>query len=399
MSTRTDADPRRGSGSRGHLPRFTSAVPDRSMRVLMISKALVTGVYQKKLEELASHPDIELLAVVPSCWNERRVGNIRLARRFTEGYTLAEEHMRFNGRHHIHYYPGLAKHVHAFRPDLMHIDEEPYNLVTAHATRLARQIGARTIFFTWQNLDRRYPPPFSLFERYCYRHAAAALAGNEDARSVLRRKGFRGPVEVIPQFGVDPEIFQPPATGRDVTREFTIGYYGRLVPEKGIDTLIDAVALLDPRPRVIIVGSGERRPQLEARAAQRGLSGRVEFREAIPSDAIPALLAELDVVVVPSRTRPNWKEQFGRVIVESMACEVPVIGSDSGEIPSVIGDAGLVFPEGDASALAACVKSLSLDREQARLLGQAGRERVMRCYTQREIARATREVYLRVMDR
>jgi glycosyltransferase involved in cell wall biosynthesis len=368
------------------------------MRVLMLSKALVTGVYQKKLEELAAFPDVELLAVVPPSWKESRVGEIRLSRRFTSGYTMVEEPMRFNGHHHIHHYPGLAKQINAFRPDLVHIDEEPYNLVTAHATRLARQIGARTVFFTWQNLDRRYPPPFSLFERYCYSRASAAIAGNEDARSVLRRKRFRGPIEVIPQFGVDPDFFKPAETRRDPSRELTVGYYGRLVPEKGIDTLIEAVALLDQRLRVIIVGSGESRGALQSLATQRGIDGLVEFRDAVSSDAVPVLLSELDVVVVPSRTRPNWKEQFGRVIVESMACEVPVIGSDSGEIPHVIGEGGLVFPEGDAAALALRLKSLIADREQVTTLGQAGRQRVLRQYTQRQIARATHDLYLRILE-
>ena len=161
------------------------------MRVLMISKALVTGVYQKKLEELAALPDLDLLVVVPPEWVEHRVGTTRLERRFTTGYDLRVEPMRFNGNHHIHFYPGLATCVRAFKPELIHIDEEPFNLVAAHATRLAGQARAKTIFFTWQNLDRRYPPPFSLFERYCYRHASLALAGNAEAVRVLRRKGFQ----------------------------------------------------------------------------------------------------------------------------------------------------------------------------------------------------------------
>ncbi len=147
------------------------------MRVLMVSKALVTGVYQKKLEELAALPDIELLAVVPPSWSENRVGTIPLKRMFTNGYEMAVEEMRLNGRHHVHYYPGLGKQMRRFKPDLVHIDEEPYNLVCAQATMLARRAKARTIFFTWQNLDRRYPPPFSLFERYCYSRARPRWPG------------------------------------------------------------------------------------------------------------------------------------------------------------------------------------------------------------------------------
>ena len=137
------------------------------MRVLMLSKALVTSVYQQKLEELAALPDIELLAIVPPHWLEGRVGAMPLVRRASEraNYELAVEPMRFNGHHHTHYYPGLARRMREFKPDLVHIDEEPFNLVAAHAMRLARRHKARTVFFTWQNLHRRYPPPFASLTR------------------------------------------------------------------------------------------------------------------------------------------------------------------------------------------------------------------------------------------
>jgi glycosyltransferase involved in cell wall biosynthesis len=366
------------------------------MRILMVSKALVTGVYQKKLEELAALPDLELLAVVPPFWAESRVGAIPLKRMFTSGYELAVEEMRFNGRHHLHYYPGLGKQMRRFKPDLVHIDEEPYNLVCAQATRLARRARARTIFFTWQNLDRRYPPPFSIFERYCYSRASAALAGNEDAKRVLIRKGFQKPVEVVPQFGVDPEFFSPRPRLRD-GNEFTIGYYGRLVPEKGIDTLVEAVSQLPPTARAIIVGGGESLASLRELALRLGVAELIEFRGPIPAETIPDFLAELDVVVVPSRTRPNWKEQFGRVIIEAMACQTPVIGSNSGEIQRVIDNPNLVFPEGDSRALAARIQSLIDDPERTRQLGLAGRQRVLDHYTQARIAAATYRVYERVL--
>jgi glycosyltransferase involved in cell wall biosynthesis len=356
----------------------------------------VTGVYQKKLEEMAALPDIELLAVVPPFWIESRVGPIPLKRMFTHGYELAVEEMRFNGHHHIHYYPGLGRQLRRFRPDIVHIDEEPYNLVCAQATLLARRVNARTIFFTWQNLDRRYPPPFSGFERYCYAHASSALAGNGDAKCILRRKGFTKPIEVIPQFGVDPDIFSPRERPRDCD-VFTVGYYGRLVPEKGIDTLIEAVALLPERARAVIVGAGESLVPLQEQAQRLGITGRVEFRGPVPTETIPDLLAEMDVIVVPSRTRPNWKEQFGRVIIEAMACEVPVIGSDSGEIPHVIGNPALIFSEGDSRALAARIQSLIDDPTRTRQLGLAGRRRVLDHYTQAQVAAATYRVYQGVL--
>jgi glycosyltransferase involved in cell wall biosynthesis len=364
----------------------------------MISKALVTGVYQKKVEELARLPGIELGVIVPPYWIEERVGRLPFVPLFTSNYQLAVEPMRFNGHHHIHYYPGLRRRMREFRPDMVHVDEEPYNLVTTQAVRLARRFGAKTVFFTWQNLYRRYPPPFRLFERYNYRHVGAGIVGNHDAGRVLRRKGFRKSIEVIPQFGIDPALYRPLAVRRRPIDGAVIGYVGRIVPEKGIETLIEAVARLASRPTLRVVGSGDHRLTLELLAERLGVRDRVRFQPAVPAEQVPELLNELDALVLPSRTQPNWKEQFGRVLVEAMACEVPVIGSDSGEIPNVIGEAGLIFPEGDASALSALIRRVIEDDALARELGSAGRRRVLALYTQERIAQQTYQLYRRVLS-
>jgi glycosyltransferase involved in cell wall biosynthesis len=108
---------------------------------------------------------------------------------------------------------------------------------------------------------------------------------------------------------------------------------------------------------------------------------------------MPSFYNKLDAIVVPSRTRSNWKEQFGRVIIEAMACGVPVIGSDSAAIPEVVGDDGLIFPEGQVEALAACLQHLIDDSKLRRILGERGRTRVLRQYTQAQVAAQTVKVY------
>ena len=128
-------------------------------------------------------------------------------------------------------------------------------------------------------------------------------------------------------------------------------------------------------------------------AHELGLVGRVAFAGKIPTAQMPEFYHRLDVLVLPSRTRPNWKEQFGRVLVEAMACGVPVIGSDSGEIPHVAGDAGLIFTEGQVDALRACLAKL-VDKPELRAnLGRQGRERVLAHYTQAQMADRTYQVY------
>jgi len=361
------------------------------MRVLMISKACVVGAYQRKIEELAKFEDIELTLIVPPYWLEKG-RKIPLERLHTSGYELLVEPLALNGHFHLHFYPGLRNQVERFKPEIMHVDEEPYNLATFQAIYLAKKAGARALFFTWQNLLRRYPPPFSWIERYNLKNAAYAIAGNREGKEVLRAKGYRGPMTVIPQFGVDPEIYKPNAHGK---REgvFCIGYIGRLVEEKGVDLLLHALSDLPGEWHLRILGSGPQKERLQSLVQELGLEGHVAFDPPLLSSEMPNYYRGLDLLVLPSRTRPNWKEQFGRVLIEAMATGVPVVGSDSGEIPHVIGEAGLIFPEDDALALREAIERIRGDERLRQRLARAGRERVLERYTQAQIALETYQVY------
>ena len=369
------------------------------MRVLMISKALVAGTSQRKLEELAKCPGVELTLVTPPYWNHDDGSKQTLERLYTTGYQMIVTPMKLNGNYHLHYYPELGKIMREVRPEVVHIDEEPYNFATFQAMRLAVGLKARALFFTWQNLYRNYPPPFRQMELYNYRHASAALAGNRDAEEVLRRKGYRGPIHIIPQFGFDTDIYKrtKPRNARAAADPFTIGYIGRLVESKGLPQVIDALATLPDNCRVVLIGHGPMKSELEEQAARLGVTERVTFRGSVPTYEIPDELQKLDVLVLPSLTCPNWKEQFGRVLCEAMACETPVIGSDSGEIPYVIGDGGLIFPEGNASELAVRIRQLLDSPDLYAQLARNGRQRVLDHYTQEHIARQTYEVYLEML--
>jgi glycosyltransferase involved in cell wall biosynthesis len=384
-----------GTDERGVCPMPLTTL---RMRILMVSKACLVGAYQTKLEEIAKFEDVELAVIVPPVWQDP-AGDVPLERAHTNGYQLYVDPIRFNGQFHLHYYPRLKKRLQQFRPHILHMDEEPYNLATWLAMRQAKAAGAKALFFSWQNIERRYPFPFNLMERHILQTADYAIMGNAEAARVWRAKGYEGPYRVIPQFGVNPTIFHPPQR-RDPGRGFVIGSAGRrLVAEKGIDVLLRAAAHLPGIWRVQIAGDGPQRRELETLAQELEIAGRVHFEGTIPSAQMPAYLRQLDVLVLPSRTLSNWKEQFGRVLIEAMACEVAVIGSDSGEIPRVIGDAGLIFPEDDAEALRAHLHSL-MQREGLRdALGKAGRQRVLAHFTQAQIAAKTVDVYREMGDR
>jgi len=361
------------------------------MRVLMLSKACVVGTYQRKLEEMARLPEVTLRVLVPPEWRDPDRGTLPLERVYVEGYDLRVTPLRFNGHFHLHYYPQFGQQVRDFRPDIVHIDEEPYNLATWHALWHARRAGAKTLFFSWQNINRRYPWPVRLGERWVLRTVDYAVAGTESAARIWHAKGYQGPLAVIPQFGIDPDLFRPPPRPR-AGATFTVGFVGRLVEQKGGALLLDGLAQLDGAWHLDIIGDGPEKSALMNQARRLGIAERVTCGT-LPSTRMPGYYQGIDVLVVPSLTRPNWKEQFGRVIVEAMACGAPVIGSSSGAIPEVIGDAGLIFPEGNVAALVDRLRQVLRSPEVRRDLATRGRERVLERYTQAQVAAQTVEVY------
>ena len=195
------------------------------------------------------------------------------------------------------------------------------------------------------------------------------------------------------QFGVDPDFFHP-SLQRESGRGFVIGSANRrLVKEKGVDLLLRAAAKLPGIWRLHIAGEGPEKQNLQQLALELGIRRQVHFDGAVSSEQMPAYLRQMDVLTLCSRTLTNWKEQFGRILVEAMACEVPVIGSDCGEIPNVIGSGGMVFPEENVDVLHAHLLELMQSEEKRRSLGKNGRRRVLEKYTQAQIAAQTVAVY------
>jgi glycosyltransferase involved in cell wall biosynthesis len=161
---------------------------------------------------------------------------------------------------------------------------------------------------------------------------------------------------------------------------FTIGYAGRLVQSKGLMDLLAATRALEAPVELLLIGDGELRGQLEGQAIP---GSNVRVLHGLAHDQMASAYAQLDVLVLPSRTTSTWKEQFGRVIVEALWCGVPVLGSDSGEIPWLIGltEGGLVFAEGNQEMLAAQLAELRASPALRQSLAQTGRSAVERLFS------------------
>ena len=238
--------------------------------------------------------------------------------------------------------------------DLIDMHEEPFGLAVGEVLvlRWLRARGTPYLVCSAQNIDKRYPIPFRWIERWSLRRAAGAYTCNSDAGEILRRKGLTGQLELLP-LGVDVERFRPLDRPAPAGR-LRVGFVGRLIPHKGVEVLLGALAH-DERLDADIFGAGPEFDTLVALANKLGLTSRVTFHGHVDEAMLPGVFPTFDVLAVPSLPVPGWIEQFGRVVVEAQASGVPAVASASGALPEVVGRAGLLVPPGDSAALAAAL--------------------------------------------
>jgi glycosyltransferase involved in cell wall biosynthesis len=152
-----------------------------------------------------------------------------------------------------------------------------------------------------------------------------------------------------------------------------------------VDLLTSVLDRLPQPWNALLVGSGPLEDALARWAAPHG--AHVRIVTGVRHDEVPAYFNAMDVVCVPSRTTPGWREQFGRVLIEAFACGVAVMGSDSGEVPHVIGDAGVVVGEADVAGWQAGLARLLDDAALRREYAERGRARAHANYSWSVVAR------------
>lgn len=366
-----------------------------------MSHTYVVKTNQQKLLKLSRRRDINLTLISPHKW-KHELKTYQLKKSRDENFDIIPLKTVLNRRISLYFYPTMHKWFYRLKPDIVHIEEESWAFSTFQAMGFKKISGSKILFFTWENIYKAHWPPFSFFERYVLKHADRAIAGNHEGRKILLRKGFRKSIDVLPQLGVDPELFKK-EDSRSLRKKlgltgFTIGYVGRLAREKGVLTLVEAAAKLERGFNVLLVGRGKLKQNIIRLSRKLGITDKIKFVDTVSHEEVPQYLNCMDILVLPSLTTPRWKEQFGHVLIEAMSCEVPVIGSDSGEIPNVIAEAGLVFREGDIKQLAERLSLLIGDEKRRRELAKKGRKRVLENYTWDKIADRTYEIYQKMLE-
>jgi L-malate glycosyltransferase len=356
------------------------------VKVLLVSHTYTATANRAKLAALARL--VRLNVVVPARWRDA-LFELRAETSAEDGYHLHALPARLDGRILRHWYPParLARLTAEVAPDLVYVEEEPASLALAQMALLKRRSGYKLACFTWENTARRAGVPGVM--RYNLARCDGLVAGNKAAVEVIRSNGYGGPCTILPQLGVSAAVV-PPEPAADLRRRlgpanFVVGYAGRLTAEKGLHTLLEAVHGL-PDAQLLLVGGGPLEADLQAVERQPDWAGRLTRVGPVAHEAVSSFLRAMDVCVLPSLTTSRWKEQFGHVLIEAMACGVPVIGSDSGAIPEVVGEAGLIFAEGRADHLRHALQDLQQDANKRKRLGQAGQARVSERYTHEHIA-------------
>jgi glycosyltransferase involved in cell wall biosynthesis len=362
-------------------------------RVLSISHGAVErDVGRRRYAPFSAFKDVDVHLMAPRRWKE--FGRVihadapgdRGVRLYLEPVYFA--HLpRINWYAHV--YPGLRRVLRKVKPDVIHLWEEPWSAVAFEASLLAG--NAALVLEVDQNILKRLPQPFEAMRRHVLKRTTAVLSRSQEATVVVRACGFDGPVFPI-GYGVDRSVFRP-AKSVGMGPQLRIGYVGRLVEEKGLEDVLNAMALARAPVELSLMGDGPIREHLLQRAMQLGLTNRVTVRDRGGAGEVADHFRSVNLSVLMSRTTVSWREQFGRTIIESQACGVPVIGSGSGAIPDVMGRGGWIVPEREPRALAALLDHLFQHPDEIAARGRAGLENISTRFTYEITAAQLREAW------
>jgi len=377
----------------------------RPLRLLSIGHSYVVALNRRLAHEMArvGGNRWEVTAVAPK-FMHGDLRPIRLEPSSDEACRLEALPTFWTNRIHFMFYGGRIRQLINQQWDLIHGWVEPYIIAGGQIAWLVPR-GTPFVFWTAQNLSKTYPLPFAWIEKYCVSRCHGWLAcGQTTLQTQLNRGYDKKPHRVIP-LGVDLDAIRPSAAARDNTRHLlawpvagppVIGYLGRFVPEKGITLLMRVLDRISTPWRALFVGGGPMEGALRSWANQ--YQDRVRVVTGVPHDKVPDYLNSMDLLCAPSQTTPIWREQLGRMLIEAFACGVPVVASDSGEIPYVVRDAGIIVGEAEEEGWVKSVSELLESPARRAELASRGLVRVQEEFAWQVVARQHLNFFEKVLN-
>lgn len=299
----------------------------------------------------------------------------------------------------------LRRLIQRIQPDIIHVLDEPTSgyLFQIVWQRLISSPRSKVLFYGFDNSPIRLDGLSRVKWRLTWAQMAGGAASNSETLENIKLAGFprNRPLERI-FWGIMTDLFTPISSpslkselGLDC--EHAVGFVGRLVPEKGLRVLLAAMRHLPSSVHCLIIGSGPMRAELELWSGLPDLRGRLHLYDVMEPEPVAKHMNCMDVLAVPSLTTARWKEQYGRVIGEAMACGVPVVGSNSGAIPEVVDSAGFVVPEGDAFGLAEAIRTMIFERKTREHYIQQGLQRAAQELSAQAMGERLLDLYTRIL--
>jgi glycosyltransferase involved in cell wall biosynthesis len=365
----------------------------KKLKLLSIAHSYVIALNRRLVNEIANlgSDEWEVTAVAPTLMK----GDLRttvLEEDLATAYKLQPIPTYFSQYIHFMLYDWRLKEILQQDWDLIHAWEEPYILSGAQIA-FAKNKLSPLVFRTAQSYNKSYPVPFNWLEQYAMSQSHGWIcSGQTVANALSKRPGYQKPQKLIP-LGVDVNHFYPSSAAKTQTLNLlhweenkvpVIGFLGRLVPEKGIDLLMQALAQLKTPWRALFIGTGHSKLKLQTWATQ--FPDQVRICTKVRHSEVAQYLNAMDILCAPSQTLPNWREQFGRMLIEAMACGVPVIGSDSGEIPYVLEGVGRVVGEKDTTGWVTAISELIEHPELRQEMRTKGLEKAQNVYAWEKVA-------------
>lgn len=243
--------------------------------------------------------------------------------------------------------------------DIVHAQELGY-WYSAQAARAKARLGFRLVLTAWETLpfmDAYRNVRTRPYRREVLGAADLWLAATERAATALRVEGVEPSKIRVASPGVDLSRFRP----SEPPSELVVLSAGRLDWTKGHQDVLRALALV-PEARAVIIGRGPEEERLRRYAAELGVASRVDFRAFVPYQEMPSVYAGATCLVLASLPAIHWEEQFGMVLIEAMACGLPIVASSSGAIPEVAGPAATYITPGDWIGLAERLRAVPRER-------------------------------------
>jgi L-malate glycosyltransferase len=340
----------------------------RGIKVLLVYHGAALKPSRMIFDAIANYPEIQLRVLAPKkAFNPMRQKFLEITEPNVGDYELVTGKI-FNSKKSLGgpYLSGLLREMKQFRPEVIHIFNEAKSDIVFQALLYRNWFHrrAKVLFFGFENIIQ---PPTSVMGRWKWKYICKYIDGgayaNSEGMNKLFELGLPKSNVHLTYWGIPLTQFRPQRNEEfrkklGVNDKFLVGYVGRITQDKGIWTILHAMKYVPQNVECLIVGDGPWSKIFQEKRSAYNLEDRIHWIKRVDDFDVPLYLNAMDAFVLASEETEHWKEQFGRVLAEAMACGLPVIATDSGAIPEVVGDAGMIFHEKDPAALASAILDL-----------------------------------------